>query len=106
MCGLTEDEVMAIAEHEHVPEIAAAAMGRYLLKKPDGAEQIRDMIRDDIHDGAHRGDKDHASELLMVLRHFLATHPEAQETCRRRLSRATCSSRISQERITEIGCVR
>ena len=39
MCGLTEQEVMAIAEHEHVPEMAAAAMGRYLLKKPDGAEQ-------------------------------------------------------------------
>ena len=77
MCGLTEKEVMAIAEHEHVPEIAAAAMGRYLLKKPDGAEQIRDMIRDDIHAALSRGDKDHASELLMVLRHFLATHPEA-----------------------------
>ena len=78
MSGLTEDEVMAIAEHEHVPEIAAAAMGRYLLKKPDGAEQIRDMIRDDIHDALSRGDKDHASELLMVLRHFLEMHPEAQ----------------------------
>ena len=78
MCGLTEDEVMAIAEHEHVPEIAAAAMGRYLLKKPDGAEQIRDMIRDDIHEALSRGEKEHASELLTVLRHFLATHPEAQ----------------------------
>ena len=78
MCGLTEDEVMAIAEHEHVPEIAAAAIARYLLKKPDGAERIRDMIRDDIDEALNRGDKDHASELLMVLRHFLATHPEAQ----------------------------
>jgi hypothetical protein len=77
MCGLTEQEVMAIAEHEHVPEIAAAAMARYLLKKPDGAERIRDMIRDDIHEALNRGEKDHASELLMVLRHFLATHPEA-----------------------------
>lgn len=75
MCGLTEAEVMAIAEHEHVPEIAAAAMGRYLLKKPDGPEQIRD---NDIHAALGRGDKNHASELLMVLRHFLATHPEAR----------------------------
>jgi hypothetical protein len=78
MCGLSEKEVIPIAEHEHVPEMAAAAMGRYLLKKPDGAEQIRDMIREDIHEALNRGDKDHASELLMVLRHFLATHPEAQ----------------------------
>jgi hypothetical protein len=78
LCGLTEEEVMAIAEHEHVPEMAAAAMARYLLKKPGGSQQIRDMIRDDIHAALNRGDKDHASELLMVLRHFLATHPEAQ----------------------------
>ena len=35
-------------------------------------------IRDDIHDALSHGDKDHASELLMVLRHFLATHPEAK----------------------------
>lgn len=54
MCGLTEQEVMAIAEHQHVPEIAAAAMGRYLLKKLNGAEQIRDMIRDDIHQALGR----------------------------------------------------
>ena len=80
MCGLTEQEVMAIAEHEHVPEIAAAAIGRHLLKKPNGAEKIRDMIRDDINEALGRGDKDHASELLMVLRHFLASHPEAQAT--------------------------
>jgi hypothetical protein len=67
-----------LPQHEHVPEIAAAAIARYLLKKPDGAERMRDMIRDDIHEALNRGDKDHASELLMVLRHFLATHPEAQ----------------------------
>jgi hypothetical protein len=78
LCGLSEKEVMAIAEHEHVPEITAAAMGRYLLKKPDGPDKIRDMMRDDIHDALSRGDKERASELLMVLRHFLATHPEAQ----------------------------
>jgi hypothetical protein len=78
LSGLTEQEVIAIAEHEHVPELAAAAIGRYLLKKPNGPEKIRDMIRDDIHDALSRGDKDHASELLMTLRHFLATHPEAK----------------------------
>ena len=77
LCGLTEQEVMAIAEHEHVPEIAAAAMARYLLKKPGGAATIRDMIRDDIREAASRGDRDRASELLTALRHFLETHPEA-----------------------------
>ena len=76
--GLTRKEVLAIAEHEHVPEIAAAAIGRYMLKEPNGPEKIRDMIRDDIHAALNRGDNNHASELLMVLRQFLATHPEAK----------------------------
>ena len=40
-------------------------------------------ITTDIHDALSRGDKDHASELLMVLRHFLATHPEAQRLSHR-----------------------
>ena len=78
LCGLTEKEVLAIAEHEHVPEIAAASIGRYLLKEPKGAQKIRDMMRDDIHDALGRGDREHASELLMVLRHFISTHPEAK----------------------------
>ena len=26
LCGLTEEEVLAIAEHEHLPEIAATAL--------------------------------------------------------------------------------
>jgi hypothetical protein len=33
MCGLTEKEVMAIAEHEHVPEMAAAAMWHWFERK-------------------------------------------------------------------------
>lgn len=64
LCGLSEKEVLAIAEHEHVPEVAAAAIGRYLLKEPTGAQKIRDMMRDDIHDALSRGDREHASELL------------------------------------------
>lgn len=75
-CGLTEDEVMAIAEHEHVPEIAAAAMAEYLLKQRRGADKIHCMIVDDIRAALRRGDKKHAGELFAALRHFLSTHPE------------------------------
>jgi hypothetical protein len=28
LCGLAEEEVLALAEHEHIPEIVAAAVGR------------------------------------------------------------------------------
>jgi hypothetical protein len=55
-CGLTEEEVLAIAEHEHLPEIAATALAQYLLSQAHGPEMVRDMIVD---------------------RHFLKAHPNA-----------------------------
>jgi hypothetical protein len=42
-------EVAAIAEHEHIPEIAAAALASRLTKRARGGEIIRTMIIDDIH---------------------------------------------------------
>jgi hypothetical protein len=46
MCDLDEVEVLAIAEHEHMPEIAAA-LTQYLLTREHGAETIKDVLRDD-----------------------------------------------------------
>ena len=48
LCGLTEEEVLAIAEHEHLPEVAATALAEYLLSQKHGAEKVLDMIVDDI----------------------------------------------------------
>jgi hypothetical protein len=77
MCGLTQDEVLAIAEHEHIPEIAAAAPGQYLLTQDDGTEKVSAMLRDDIWLAIHRNDRAHARQLFMALRHFLSSHPQA-----------------------------
>ena len=41
LSGLTEEEILAIAEHEHIPEIAASALGHYLSRQARGIEQIR-----------------------------------------------------------------
>jgi hypothetical protein len=38
-CGLTEEEVLAIAEHEHLPEIDAAAFAQCLLSQEHGSEK-------------------------------------------------------------------
>ncbi len=76
LCGLSEAEVLAIAEHEHVPEIAAAALAEYLLKQRRGPEKIHQMIVEDIRAALHRGDRKHAGELFAALRHFLKEHPE------------------------------
>ena len=78
LCGLDEEEVSAISEHEHIPEVAAAALASYLLAQPHGAERIRAMIVDDIHKALDAGRIRHAAELFMALRHFIEYHPEAR----------------------------
>lgn len=79
MCGLTEAEIDAIAEHEHLPETAAAALAAALMEKEaEGARAVAGMIRDDIREAMARGKHAHAADLLAALRHFLAHHPEAR----------------------------
>jgi hypothetical protein len=77
LCGLTEEEVLAIAEHEHMPEIAATALAQYLMSDGHGSDKVRDMIIDDIRRAEAAGDKQHLLTLLHVLHHFLVSHAEA-----------------------------
>ena len=77
LCDLSPDEVRAISEHEHVPEILATALGANLLLSAHGPEKIRDMFLDDIRMAIRRHDTVHARNLVGTLRHFLHDHPEA-----------------------------
>jgi hypothetical protein len=74
LCELTEDEVRAIAQHEHVPEMAAVELGNYLVRTPAGELRIKDMIRDDIR-AAAASDPARAAALKLVLRDFILKHP-------------------------------
>jgi len=75
LSGLTREEIDAIAEHEHIPEAAASALGAYLMQAEHGSEIVRDMIRDDIRHALRMKDRQHAANLLATLRTFLAIHP-------------------------------
>lgn len=75
MSGLTREEIDAIAEHEHIPEATATALGAYLVHIHQGPEIIRDMIRDDIRQALETGHRQHAADLFGTLRRFLAQHP-------------------------------
>lgn len=82
LCGLTEVEVLALAEHEHIPEMVAAALGHHLLCQSDGCRKIAAMIADDVNMAAAHGDRRHADELRQTLRQFMMTHPEAWTSVR------------------------
>jgi hypothetical protein len=73
-CGLTGDEVRAIAEHEHLSDIAAAVLGQSLLQTDEGTSEIKRFMREDIENATFRGHPDTARELEQVLAHFKDTH--------------------------------
>ena len=71
---LTEEEILAIAEHEHIPEMAAVELGNYLVHTPEGERRIKAMIADDIESARAEGDFRHAATLKLCLRHYLEHH--------------------------------
>src|SRR5262245_17059520 len=77
LCGLTEEEVRALAEHEQIDQIHAAALAQCLLGQADGCRKIGAMIADDVNWAILRGDRRHAHELLAALERFAISHPEA-----------------------------
>jgi hypothetical protein len=82
---LTDEEIAAIAEHEHLPMIVAAEFGNYLIHCADGVPRIKRIIADDIVAADRRGSHRHALVLKLVLRHFVehhAAHVQHDETRR------------------------
>ena len=75
LCDLSEAEVLAIAHHERLPEIAAVELGHYLVRTPEGELRIKAIIRDDIEEARARGDRGREVALKLVLREFVLRHP-------------------------------
>jgi len=85
LCDLSEAEVLAIAHHERLPEIAAAELGHYLVRTPEGELRIKAIIRDDIEEARGRGDREREVALKLVLRQFVLQHPRCDERAKERL---------------------
>lgn len=71
---LTEEEILAIAEHEHIPEMVALELGNYLIHTESGERRIKRMIGDDIKHAQDTGNAEHAAVLKSVLKHYLEHH--------------------------------
>ncbi len=77
MTDLTREEITAVAEHEHLPELNASILADRLMHLHHGPTRVARMIAEDIRDALHKGNLDHARELYVVLRHFMEEHPDA-----------------------------
>ena len=75
LCDLSEEEVLAIAEHEHVPVMAALELGNYLARTGAGEQQIKAMIRDDIAAASATGNRLRALALKSIIRDYILKHP-------------------------------
>lgn len=78
LCGLTEEEIRAIAQHEHLPEVVAVEMGACLSQSDAGQAQIRAMIEDDIRAAQGAADPSRALALKVCLHNFVCGHPAAE----------------------------
>jgi hypothetical protein len=73
---LTEDEIAAIAEHEHVPFASAAQMACCLAQSPDGTQVLRCLLENAVCDAEVCGQKGALRLARKALRQFCANHPE------------------------------
>lgn len=79
LCDLTEQEISAIAEHEHIPDMVAIELGGYLMRTENGEFTIKQMILDDIKQALNVGNTVHADELQALLKQFVMTHPKMKD---------------------------
>ena len=83
LCELSEEEIRAVAEHEHLPQIVALELGDYLMRGPDGELLVSHMFIDDIRAAERRGDRLDVARLKRALRHFIEQHAAAERAGRK-----------------------
>ena len=74
LSNLSDAEVTAIAEHEHVPEIVAAEIGCELINTPAGRLVLRRYIRENLMHARAQHLDEKAKALALLLRRFDGAH--------------------------------
>jgi hypothetical protein len=74
-CDLTDEEVSLIAEHEDIPDCAAAQLCCGLVQTPEGVMALTHCMRDLIERANARGDVHKARVAESVCARFMKDHP-------------------------------
>jgi len=72
---LTEDEVAAIAEHEHLPYACAAQLACCLAQSNDGTEVLRCLLKNAVCDAESCGHAEALRTAQVAYTQFTANHP-------------------------------
>jgi hypothetical protein len=82
MSELTEEEIDAIAEHDHLQRMVAIELGCQLVHTAEGCRRITAILRDGIAAARARGDCARAARLKLVLGHFIGAHRKSLAAAR------------------------
>jgi len=74
-CDLTDDEIELIAEHEGIPDVAAAQMACGLVQTPEGTLLLTRCIEDLLERAKRDGQKDKLRRARAVYQRFITDHP-------------------------------
>jgi hypothetical protein len=72
---LPQEEIAAIAEHEHLTLEEAAARGSVLMREPHGDAAIRQMVWDNLLHARQHRDPDRVKALTELYRRTCQRHP-------------------------------
>ncbi len=74
-CDLTEEEVELIAEHEEIPDVAAAQLACGLVQTTEGVILLTQYMQDLAERAVTRGDCVRAAHVAEIRKRFMADHP-------------------------------
>lgn len=74
-CDLTDDEVALIAEHEGIPDVAAAQVACGLVQTPEGTLLLTRFMTDLLERAERAGEQEKATRARAVIARFSADHP-------------------------------
>lgn len=74
-CDLTDDEIALLAEHEQIPDAAAAAVACAMVQTPEGVVVLTHYLMDVIEHADACGDHRKARVARSVCARFIADHP-------------------------------
>lgn len=75
LAELTEDELDAIAHHEHLPAIVAIEKAHAFLQQEWGAPAVRQMVIDEVRTCLKNQDADKVAQALRTLDYVFQAHP-------------------------------